>query len=856
MSVKCFINASEPTVQDFSDEAQACDGLTWNSCHGYCIDIMGCTNKDILLEYDFVLPIFDWQNLIFLLFIIVIMKVGRWLFRRMYQVHISAELASRSKRGSVNQVADEQTALAGEADAAAGAPEGPRMVREKSMRVAWDEAHHSKWWDQAREEPAVLICLAAFLYSISNISFGAITEFDSGGELYEHVGFDTAYGAFGVNATVLPRLENVGFGVLWTVVGMIFMIIAQVILRHLTFRGMEQSLVGEVMEGALGEDHKEKGSNVAAAVVEAGGVVSAGLIAAANISGAPSDDQWLDLLAAVAFFLLSQLSLMVFMKVFDCFFIHGTVEDALEKELPEAQWIHLPRDQICKKGNVAVAISHASMSVAFALLVSRATYSSFELASFGVFVVVGGTVQLLMRPVVDKLIVPSVKLDDELDTKMNWGMAAVVGSLQIYVARVISSLVDDTCEDFVYSGDFYCAESGLNCRSGFLPHDAAAEGVDDISFVCWDDETVCLNEDTWPAGFVNGVESSCQQSATMPLGERVVQTEMALKFFQPKLPLQLLIATLFLLGAKYAYSLPYCLCSSEPEPPPPGAPDAGATEVPRTNSGTPVVSFKLVPAITDHTKHAVSISFSAYIFGVGTIIQGLFKDVRLGYFAALVDDDCGDNLGGVNATEYFCSSTNMQGLGQVGEDALWALAGLLMMMVTQLLSEMVVLHWAKDSRELMTRDNRALACIEGGMYVGSGFIIAAVMQAETFVLSLIFFGLGELAMVLFSFLYQYWTKFDDRRAVEQKNIAAGLHWGMSQAALGLLLARAIYLSNSVSAPAGLWLLPTLKGNRCCGHRLSFSASGLLLARRTPTVSPSAPSRARARSGVAMDGQAA
>jgi len=63
-----------------------------------------------------------------------------------------------------------------------------------------------------------------------------------------------------------------------------------------------------------------------------------------------------------------------------------------------------------------------------------------------------------------------------------------------------------------------------------------------------------------------------------------------------------------------------------------------------------------------------------------------------------VDDDCGDTLGAVNATEYFCSSTNMQGLGQVGEDALWAVAGLLMMMVTQLLSEMVVLHWAKDSR--------------------------------------------------------------------------------------------------------------------------------------------------------------
>ena len=49
-----------------------------------------------------------------------------------------------------------------------------------------------------------------------------------------------------------------------------------------------------------------------------------------------------------------------------------------------------------------------------------------------------------------------------------------------------------------------------------------------------------------------------------------------------------------------------------------------------------------------------------------------------------------------------------------------------------------------------------------GMYTGSGFIIAAVVQAENAVLSVIFFLAGELFLVVYCFLYQKFTKFDDR----------------------------------------------------------------------------------------------
>lgn len=57
--------------------------------------------------------------------------------------------------------------------------------------------------------------------------------------------------------------------------------------------------------------------------------------------------------------------------------------------------------------------------------------------------------------------------------------------------------------------------------------------------------------------------------------------------------------------------------------------------------------------------------------------------------------------------------------------------------------------------------------------------------------------MGELALFLFSLSYQASTKFDDEQSIRSKNVASGLHWGLSLAALGLLLSRALRLSQSV-----------------------------------------------------------
>ena len=54
-----------------------------------------------MLEADYVYTIFDWQNFVFLMFILLITKVGRFVFRKLYQAHMTHEAVKQSKKNIV-----------------------------------------------------------------------------------------------------------------------------------------------------------------------------------------------------------------------------------------------------------------------------------------------------------------------------------------------------------------------------------------------------------------------------------------------------------------------------------------------------------------------------------------------------------------------------------------------------------------------------------------------------------------------------------------------------------------------------------------------------------------------------------
>ena len=87
------LNSTTHNSQLADGTPSVCDTTT---CHGYCIDYLECSTQDILMETDFVKTIFDWQNAVFLVFILIIAKTGRFVFRRLYQAHMAHETLKQS----------------------------------------------------------------------------------------------------------------------------------------------------------------------------------------------------------------------------------------------------------------------------------------------------------------------------------------------------------------------------------------------------------------------------------------------------------------------------------------------------------------------------------------------------------------------------------------------------------------------------------------------------------------------------------------------------------------------------------------------------------------------------------------
>jgi uncharacterized membrane protein YjfL (UPF0719 family) len=250
-------------------------------------------------------------------------------------------------------------------------------------------------------------------------------------------------------------LVNILHGIIWTLVGLLLMAVAQFIIRHVTFDS-DLDLSGHITGMTQQAEEGGYGGNLAAAVVDAGAVISAGLVTAGNLSGAPRG--WGDDIAAVlACFVLSQAAFYAYTRVFDYFFIakvagnaDGTIEGAIKRQLPHA--IAMPEATglpPVTQGNVAAAISYGSMMVSYALLINNAIYQSYELASLIAWLILGGALLLLLRYLLDVIIVPQVELSTAV-AQLNWGYPLVIGAIQLSCSRIICAVMDSSCSPYKY----------------------------------------------------------------------------------------------------------------------------------------------------------------------------------------------------------------------------------------------------------------------------------------------------------------------------------------------------------------------------------------------------------------------
>ena len=100
--------------------------------------------------------------------------------------------------------------------------------------------------------------------------------------------------------------------------------------------------------------------------------------------------------------------------------------------------------------------------------------------------------------------------------------------------------------------------------------------------------------------------------------------------------------------------------------------------------------------------------------------------------------------------------------------------------------------------------NTAVGMVEAGMYVATGFILNGSISGtggtffQGIASAILFFVLGQLALLLFGFLYELITPFNVRNEIKDNNLAAGIGLG------GILIALGIILMSSISGPFTGW----------------------------------------------------
>jgi len=193
----------------------------------------------------------------------------------------------------------------------------------------------------------------------------------------------------------------------WTAIGCVLMLVSQLLNDKLIVRGLSNAQ-------ALLDD------NVAVAMMEAGQSVATGVVIHATMVGGGTD--FAEALGStLIFWVLSQVLLLLFTAVYR----KMTVFDDLEQ---------------IKSGNVAAGLGGAMTLVSLALGMA---YPIRQYGSIAVFVPValtGFALLVALRRVLDWLILPGDKLDDEI-LQVNWGAALIEGALACAIGLITNTYI-------------------------------------------------------------------------------------------------------------------------------------------------------------------------------------------------------------------------------------------------------------------------------------------------------------------------------------------------------------------------------------------------------------------------------
>jgi len=269
------------------------------------------------------------------------------------------------------------------------------------------------------------------------------------------------------------------------------------------------------------------------------------------------------------------------------------------------------------------------------------------------------------------------------------------------------------------------------------------------------------------------------------LDERLIATRYAVGMLRYEYLIFILLMGMMLFVAKIVYSIPFFIARKRRGG---EGDDVTGAQLLGTMHANMDQMYALAGGLDSHlTKHdnkAVAVAFSGYYIGLGFIMEGVFQDF---------DDDP------LQAVVYV---------------VIFAAIGYFFLIISQFVNDRVILFRYRNSDQIKSA-NLSYGIVEGSGYIASGMVIGASLSGEThgwgedFASTGIFFLLGQFLLVVWGFIYQIITTYDDQKEVGRGNAAAGVNFGLNLIAMGLLLANPVSKSDSIVAFVLWFALGTL-----------------------------------------------
>ncbi|MEM6803401.1 MAG: DUF350 domain-containing protein [Bacteroidota bacterium] len=193
-------------------------------------------------------------------------------------------------------------------------------------------------------------------------------------------------------------------------------------------------------------------------------------------------------------------------------------------------------------------------------------------------------------------------------------------------------------------------------------------------------------------------------------------------------------------------------------------------------------TYNLDEQLTQYDNNAVSVSTAGYFIGVTAVFIGAIvepsSNLSLAERAAIQPD-----LSGLDSTTFL----------DLGLSIGIAVAGIFLLHAARFVNRKAILTEFSVDKELIKDQNPGTGVVEAASYVASGLIIAGALHGEgsNLLISLVFFVIGQLCLILFARVYARLTPYSVHDEIERDNLAAGLGFAGGLISIGIIVMQAV-----------------------------------------------------------------